>query len=839
MQRRLKEGWSISLSFRGLVIRVLLLLLALSAGSVLAAKGGVGGAGGRVGGGLFAPGPAFTGPPVPPQFDLTGFIQEATLDTAGRICQAGDPRLAGGTLKVNNIEIIVPCNTILQMPASTLTWQEVFSLAPRDIGLPLDASGVPSQSGLALADSVSWPLPTPYSGPLPSYEAHVQGNIVDGRYIAGLIFLSQHSLNIGQGTITAIDYAKGELLVKTGSGANPVLARVRINDPLGRFGASHGGPGSGARLIEPGYDRRFSIDEESPTIHASTGYPMCLPRSLDDPDCPPSNRPRSPNCVSLPSPFPPFVLPPEGEFCSSFVMDQSGTGGPVCAFVGFCREPTDATRQAPFVVGDFIDFLGTLKLDAGGAYISAHTINAKLGIYTAPGSMPAYLGIEVLIQGTSAQPLPNLPQEATSRVKVEGFSTDPTALVDIYAVDVDPQSGANVDRWLGSANPSGPPVIGRFRFLPSAGAYLPPTREMRVVSRTLCGDNFAPCALANALLPDPLPANGLLAGQYHAPIFEFIFAENITLGDAVVSANFQDLPFLYCGSGPLTTPSAGSDGPLVRQLDPAPWAAPMPTPGFAATLCPGAPTVGALAVTTPHAPPAIKVFPAETLSVNSGAAVFLSASASDATGLPVPVYWVQSGGSPLPAPPQVPPGQPGAITFNAPVGPTEVVFTVTASNPASGLSATRTVTLAVSGRASDNVVISTATWTSNLKNRGALTVVAMTDAPLDANGQPPADLQLYVQASGTVGALVPDANGGLSLATSAVQLAATPLSMFYGDTGNPQVCPAGEARCWQFVTRGALVDPNGGGVFVPPDTIVVTSSYGGSNTVGSGAITLK
>jgi hypothetical protein len=73
-------------------------------------------------------------------------------------------------------------------------------------------------------------------------------------------------------------------------------------------------------------------------------------------------------------------------------------------------------------------------------------------------------------------------------------------------------------------------------------------------------------------------ANGLVAGQYNAPTFEFIFTENLFLGDPVLPNNFQDLPFLACGSGLLTTATAGSNPPVVGALDPAPWAAPMPAP---------------------------------------------------------------------------------------------------------------------------------------------------------------------------------------------------------------------------------------------------------------------
>jgi hypothetical protein len=102
---------------------------------------------------------------------------------------------------------------------------------------------------------------------------------------------------------------------------------------------------------------------------------------------------------------------------------------------------------------------------------------------------------------------------------------------------------------------------------------------------------------------------------------------------------------------------------------------------------------------------------------------------------------------------------------------------------------------------------------------------------------PPPGLQLYVQASTTVGVLVPDGSGGYELKTTAVHMAATPLPMFFAPTGNPANCPAGVARCWQFVTRGTLADPNAGSQFVPPDTITVTSSYGGSSTYGGSVIT--
>jgi hypothetical protein len=234
--------------------------------------------------------------------------------------------------------------------------------------------------------------------------------------------------------------------------------------------------------------------------------------------------------------------------------------------------------------------------------------------------------------------------------------------------------------------------------------------------------------LGNVTLPTPLPANGIIAGQYHAPNFEFLFAENVILGDAIVPANFQDLEFLYCGSGPLSTPTGGNSGPLVRQLDPAPWAPPMPTPNFAAMRCAGEPVVGALTVTGPPAPPVITVFPGTTISVNSGGAVFLSASATDSTGQPIAVAWVQSGGTRPPSDAVVPPGQPNAINFTAPGPASQMVFTVSAINPNTQLSATATVTVNVTSLPSDNVTIGSVLWSNERKNRGVLTVSAITNA---------------------------------------------------------------------------------------------------------------
>jgi hypothetical protein len=209
--------------------------------------------------------------------------------------------------------------------------------------------------------------------------------------------------------------------------------------------------------------------------------------------------------------------------------------------------------------------------------------------------------------------------------------------------------------------------------------------------------------------------------------------------------------------------------------------------------------------------------------------------------MPIAISWVQTGGPQPQGAAVTPPGQPNAITFTAGFTAADMVFTVSATNPNNGMTSTATVTVTISTAPPDFVTVTTANWTSVVKNRGALNVTAISSAPLDANGMPPPGLQLYVQATAMIYMYVTDASGFLNFQLSEVQMSATPLPMFFGPTGSPAVCPIGVDRCWQFNTRGTLIDPNNANVFVPPDAVTVTSSYGGSFTAtqANGIIRLR
>jgi hypothetical protein len=79
-------------------------------------------------------------------------------------------------------------------------------------------------------------------------------------------------------------HADGTLLTLAAAFVHSSLRRlssyVCCADPTGRFGKKQ----------TAGFDDRFCVDPDNPTVRAATGFPMCIPRSNpadgDDPLCP-------------------------------------------------------------------------------------------------------------------------------------------------------------------------------------------------------------------------------------------------------------------------------------------------------------------------------------------------------------------------------------------------------------------------------------------------------------------------------------------------------------------------------------------------------------------------
>jgi hypothetical protein len=532
-------------------------------------------------------------------FDATGIIQNAVVNNDG----------CSGSATVDGKNIVIPCGLIVQMPANTMTWAAYVG------------------------------------GGVTPLEISLVGNKVGGTYIAALAYISQQSLHGLSGTITNINYANGDITVDG-------VTTIQINDPFGRFG----------RAQSP--DSRFSVDDQNPTIHSGTGYPMCVPRSgpdlkvtandgsvtfvkypdnnlaayatdingiPQDPACPQNNRPLAAGgCRNFGASG--FAPPVSGElsppvfgqtYCSAFVMKAVPgaivypTGLPVSPFFAMAV-PTDADPriQAPFEVGDYITYSGTTMggggvPGGGGTFVSAHTIEANLGIYTQPGTQPSYLAIGEFGIGTAdptaAAAGTGVAQESTNRIFLEAETTDYRTPIDIYLVDdvvggvlsagLGIPPGGIINRWVtpwemtGECPAAGvglPPAAAscngvtggittsltgpqamrdRIRAVKAPlGLLSRPSRTVRVMARSLCTPtaavNGGPGLVDACLAAAPMVANGVIAGQYQAPVFEYIFPENVKAGDIPIPYDLWHLPFLRSGE------SSGSAAPA---LTPQPW----------------------------------------------------------------------------------------------------------------------------------------------------------------------------------------------------------------------------------------------------------------------------
>jgi hypothetical protein len=276
-----------------------------------------------------------------------------------------------------------------------------------------------------------------------------------------------------------------------------------------------------------------------------------------------------------------------------------------------CRTATDPdpAQQAPFEIGDSVTFAGTKIAGRGSRFVSAHTIEANVGIYTQPTYQPSYVAIGEFGVGTAdpvATAVNGAAQETQDRIFLESETTDVKTPVDIYYEDastVNPDGSLAIrNRWTTpfemtgenpntstSVGPSGgittqntgpQPQRARIRATKApAGLLSQPSRTVRIAQRSLCMPTpvdpntttanqtaLDQCFLSNQAHP---VANGLAAGQYVAPVFEYIFPENVRPGDSLVPIDLWHLPFLRSDQAGTAIPLANSTNP--EALAPSPW----------------------------------------------------------------------------------------------------------------------------------------------------------------------------------------------------------------------------------------------------------------------------
>jgi hypothetical protein len=316
-------------------------------------------------------------------------------------------------------------------------------------------------------------------------------------------------------------------------------------------------------------------------------------------------------------------------------------------------------------------------------------------------------------------------------------------------------------------------------------------------------------------------ANGIFYGQYHAPILEYIFPENIP-GTPIPPNNFETIPFLACGgyassagtlaaqlnpwpgsvaptcAGAVTAPVANAGGPYTvasgGTLPLAGSATGTPTPTLTWTATAGtfsdpsianptftAPLVAVqttvtltltatnsagtstatATVTINAAAPTVNHVAPQT--VDSGAPVTLTASGTDPGGLPLTFTWLQTSGTPIVLSPNPKTGATQTFTVTLPVGtttPTVLQFQVTATNSAGATSAPEFTSVTITPPV-DNVAITSAEYRTG-KQRLILTATSSIISPSVV-----LTLQPYVTTAGilfdptSLGSVFTNTGGGL------------------------------------------------------------------------------
>ncbi|RMZ71285.1 hypothetical protein GMOD_00005818 [Pyrenophora seminiperda CCB06] len=277
------------------------------------------------------------------------------------------------------------------------------------------------------------------------FETTVVGNIVNGEVIAGQISVAQRfGLEGSQGYISAIN-PDGTLQI---AGGGP---RIRINDPDGLYG--------------PKYDAQpyWIADTSNPTITAFSGFPMCIPYSGNADKCSTGNR---------------------------------GAGQ---AFT-----PKDVLSMVPLQVGDFIEYSG-LKV-GGNEILVSEIVCVSLHITTQAGAgVPNYIRVEDFLVGV-ADTAANV---EVADIKVVGYLSSCTgASVSISAIEVDPCTGKETYRTIGSATPK-QETRCKWETKIASPAQAPFTREYRITANS----------------PVVVTKDGIKAGQYVQAVTEWIFPE--------------------------------------------------------------------------------------------------------------------------------------------------------------------------------------------------------------------------------------------------------------------------------------------------------------------------
>ncbi|KJX94220.1 hypothetical protein TI39_contig4207g00003 [Zymoseptoria brevis] len=336
----------------------------------------------------------------------------------------------GGTITVNGVAVKIPRNLQFQFPAAFV------------------------------------PFKTVAAGGFLGNEVSVTGNLVDGVPIAGLVSIAEFGLFMNTGVVMSVAF-DGAIKMDTG-------ATFRINDPNAVYSAGYTGA------------RAFTADDENPSVTAYSGFPMCVPRSANDAECPSSNRP---------------------QWQRSFLAP-------------------DSTVMAPIQPGDCIECSGVRR---NGETICYNVVVPNVQILTT--GVPPYIRMEDAIIGVVDDSSINNVEFADSRFI--GLTSDSSVSLTISRTVVDPCTGEVKYESVGAAQPRAP--RNKFTWRPDATVKSAYTRDYHITASGGTRETNG---------------GQILAGQYVQPVGEWIFPESTEPGDIPPKADFSSFTWLAQGSGP-------------------------------------------------------------------------------------------------------------------------------------------------------------------------------------------------------------------------------------------------------------------------------------------------
>ncbi|KAM0718208.1 hypothetical protein Q7P37_006540 [Cladosporium fusiforme] len=494
------------------------------------------------------------------------------------------------------------------------------------------------------------------------HEVSIFGNYVGTKAIAGLVSISQLQGATDNGIIDTLG-TDGKITLKGGQ-------VIRINDPNAVYSAGYDlHPAYTADDENPSIIGKLAIDDDNLASKtnqyahsAFSGYPMCVPRSASDPKCPSSNR-----------------------------VDKRVDGTPLII------KPADPLSMVPFAPGDYLTFSG---IKVGGEIIAYEIVAENVQVSTETAGAPTYIRVEDAIIGTiDTQDPANV---APADTRFIGYTSDKNVGVTISRMEVDSCTGVTKEVLVGSASPIGV----RNKWTWRAGSTSPTKYAREYIVRANSGTQT-------------MKINNITAGQYVAPVTEWIFPEPGVPGLTPAKLDFTTFIHLVDGVGP---DEANPDNRF-GQLDPFPDST-APT----AKTCTGTTTPP-----TTSTPPTTGTDPA-TLTANAGAAqtirpgvlVTLSGTSSGATD--ATYSWALTTGTGV----TLSNANTAKATFTAPASKTLVsyTFTLTVKSASAGTSATSTVTITNDPSIADLVVIDSYTVTS--QGGGTISVTAHTNV-IDLN----------------------------------------------------------------------------------------------------------